>query len=234
MSTDDRYREWDAAYVMGSLAPTERREFEQHLAGCPECSAAVAALAGLSGPLAAVPREQAFALLDEGGSQHDGGTPSVLPALTARVERERRRARWRTALVAAAAAVVAAAVALGVSFGLRSDDAGPAGPSGLVAMQPVGQSPITADAKLVAGPWGTRIEAVCRYASRPGGDSDPHAYAMYVTDVRGRETQVASWTAAPGSALELTATTRVPKEQIAEVDIRYVGKREVVLLTTSP
>lgn len=233
MTADDRYREWDAAYVMGSLAPAERREFEQHLAGCPECSAAVSALAGLSGPLAAVPREQAFALLDEGGSQHDGGTPSVLPALTARAERERRRARWRTALVAAAAAVVAFGVALGVSFGLRSDDS-PAGPSGLVAMQPVEQSPITADAKLVGGPWGTRIEAVCRYASRPGGDSDPHAYAMYVTDVRGRETQVASWTAAPGSALELTAMTRVPKEQIAEVDIRYVGKREVVLLTTSP
>ena len=30
--TADPYREWDAAYVLGALAPAERRDFEAHLA----------------------------------------------------------------------------------------------------------------------------------------------------------------------------------------------------------
>jgi anti-sigma factor RsiW len=27
----DKYREWDAAYVLGSLSTDERREYERHL-----------------------------------------------------------------------------------------------------------------------------------------------------------------------------------------------------------
>lgn len=35
---------WDAAYVLGSLSATDWREFEAHMAGCPQCRQAVAEL----------------------------------------------------------------------------------------------------------------------------------------------------------------------------------------------
>ena len=44
----------DGAYVLGSLAPAERLEFEAHLPGCAECSRGVRELAGLPGLLAQV------------------------------------------------------------------------------------------------------------------------------------------------------------------------------------
>lgn len=223
MNATDRYREWDAAYVIGSLSPAERREYEQHLSTCAECAAQVSSLAGLAGPLAAVSREQAYALLDDGAP----ATPTVLPALLQRAERERRRARWRTAVVAVAAAAVAAAVALAVPWAnLGSGD--------LVPMRQTVESPITAEARLEDGPWGTRIEAVCRYAKKPGGHSKPYAYAMFVTSKDGKETQVARWTAAAGSEIPLTALTTLHPDEIARVDIRTDGKRKIVLLTTTP
>ncbi|MCZ2263463.1 anti-sigma factor family protein, partial [Isoptericola sp. QY 916] len=57
----DPYREWDAAYVLGALSPADRRDYEEHLAGCDACRAAVAELAGLPGLLASVPAEHALA-----------------------------------------------------------------------------------------------------------------------------------------------------------------------------
>ena len=58
----DRYSAWDAAYVLGALSPVERREFEEHLAGCPTCQAAVSELAGLPGLLAQVAPDDAALL----------------------------------------------------------------------------------------------------------------------------------------------------------------------------
>ena len=36
----DRYAEWDAAYVLGALSPSDRRTYERHLAECAACRAA--------------------------------------------------------------------------------------------------------------------------------------------------------------------------------------------------
>ncbi len=41
------YATWDAAYVLGSLSPADRREFEAHLSVCPSCTQAVAELSGM-------------------------------------------------------------------------------------------------------------------------------------------------------------------------------------------
>jgi anti-sigma factor RsiW len=49
--TEDAYVEYDGAYVLGALSPSEREEFESHLQTCPECRARVAELSDLPGPI---------------------------------------------------------------------------------------------------------------------------------------------------------------------------------------
>jgi hypothetical protein len=43
----DKYTQWDAAYVLGSLTESDRREFDAHLAQCPACREAVDELSGV-------------------------------------------------------------------------------------------------------------------------------------------------------------------------------------------
>ncbi|MGH3339679.1 MAG: anti-sigma factor family protein, partial [Propionibacteriaceae bacterium] len=58
----DKFAQWDAAYVLGALSPAERREFEEHLASCPSCQAAVSDLAALPGLLAQLSPDDAAML----------------------------------------------------------------------------------------------------------------------------------------------------------------------------
>ena len=76
----------DAAYVLGSLSPTDRLEFERHLPGCESCRRSVAELAGLPGLLGRVPVEQV-----EAPVPFEPLPATVLPALVAVVRREQRR-----------------------------------------------------------------------------------------------------------------------------------------------
>jgi carotenoid cleavage dioxygenase-like enzyme len=48
------YAMWDAAYVLGSLSDSDRREYEAHLEGCGECRTAVTELAAVSPLLSAL------------------------------------------------------------------------------------------------------------------------------------------------------------------------------------
>ena len=74
-SAPDRFYTWDAAYVLGSLSPAERREYEEHLAGCTGCQAAVSELAGMPGLLAQVPPEDAALLAEVPDEIIDEGPP---------------------------------------------------------------------------------------------------------------------------------------------------------------
>ena len=96
---DDPYRDWDAAYVLGSLGPVDRRAFEDHLRTCAECRAAVAELAGLPGLLRMVPPDEAAA---SGGAAGDDEVVE-LTSLARAARRDRRR---RSALLAGAAAAL--------------------------------------------------------------------------------------------------------------------------------
>ena len=53
--------------MLGALSPAERREFEEHLASCPSCQAAVSELAS-PGLLAQLPPDDA-AMLFRGGRE---------------------------------------------------------------------------------------------------------------------------------------------------------------------
>jgi hypothetical protein len=241
--TTDPYREWDGAYVMGSLSPSERREYEQHLSTCAGCTAEVAALAGMSGILSSVQPDAAMALLPgpppvsgenvSGANASGQDVPaSLLPKLLESAMRSRRRARRRVAVLVAAAAAVAAAVALVVPR-LVGDGGTPEPAGQLVAMAQAVPSPITAEAVLYAEPWGTRIQVVCWYAESTSA-APPRAfhYALYVTDSAGTDVQVASWTASAGSRSTPVATTGLLREEIDSIDIRLVDTGTVLLRAT--
>ncbi|WP_431221074.1 anti-sigma factor family protein [Leifsonia xyli] len=239
MTTHDEFTTWDAAYVLGSLSPVERREFEAHLRECERCSEAVSELAGMPGILGRVDREQAFALLEEDAPAatatpalvgEPGPSPDVLPSLLHRARRRRMRDRWLVAGLSA----VAAALLVGVSaFLLPGVLHPPAAPQAAVVMQQVEPSALTADLRLTAEPWGTRIDSTCRYAhvgAEPGAHS--WTYAMVVTDRAGTQHTISTWTADEGTTALPVATTSVPVAEIAAVDIRSAGDGTVLLRST--
>ncbi len=232
MSTDT-YAEWDAAYVLGSLSPAERREFERHLAACESCSVAVAELAALPGLLAKVPAEEASELLRPAGELPIPAT--LLPRLIRSVARRRRRTRGFVASAVVAAAAAAAAIVLAVP--LSFPGGAPSGSAGAtdVALTQVVPNSLTARIRLVAEGWGTRIEMNCRYAevdsnAPPGYLPDAEtSYAMYVTDAAGHSTQIATWTAKPGTTVEPSGTTSLALDEISVVDIRSASSGRVLL-----
>ncbi|SEI08704.1 MULTISPECIES: zf-HC2 domain-containing protein [unclassified Leifsonia] len=234
MTTHDEFAAWDAAYVLGALSPAERREFEAHLRECERCADAVGELAGMPGILSRVPREQAFALLDEDVATADRGeapgpSADMLPSLLHRVRRRRVRARW---LVAGLSAVTTA-ILIGIgAFVLPSVLAPAPAPVAAVVMHQVEPSPLSADLRLTSEPWGTRVESRCSYA-RIGGDSGhAWAYAMVVTDRSGHEHQVSTWTADEGTTATPVATISLPLKDIAAVDIRSADNGTVLLRST--
>lgn len=99
------FREWDVAYVLGSLSPGDRQIYERHLGACPPCEHEVCRLAGTAGLLSRVPAEWAVESLTT--------TPqvpaTVLPALA-------RAARRRRLLVTTTAVLVAAVIGAVLAF----------------------------------------------------------------------------------------------------------------------
>ena len=237
------YAHDDGAYVLGALSPAERRDYERHLAGCPDCSRAVQELAGLVGLLARVPA----GVLDEPAAA--GEVPeAMLPRLVARVRRAQRRRTWTAMAAAAVAAVVGTLGTLGLAGLLdRAGELQTADPSGSLnapaavapeasrPMVPVGRAPVTADLALTSVPWGTRLDLECRYSSPP---SAPRGYAAdsgatYVLFVRrdgGGWEQVASWRALPDRTMRLAAATATSRDEIAAVEVRALDGRPLLTL----
>jgi hypothetical protein len=229
----DVYSDWDAAYVLGSLSPVERREYERHLATCSSCAAAVAELAALPGLLTKLPAVEAGGLLLPASDVPVPAT--LLPRLARSVARRRRRIRAFVASSVVVAAAAAAAVVLLIPQ-LVPGAAPPNTATGAeVTLSQVVPSSMTASIRLVNEVWGTRIEMNCRY-DRSGGsgptDYSPgstHTYAMYVTDTAGHSTQIATWTAKPGSTVEPWGTTSLALDRIATVDVRSASSDQVLL-----
>src|ERR1700759_1153705 len=111
MDDDDRYAMWDAAYVLGSLSAGDRREFEAHMATCPQCREAVAELSGVPALLSQLDRPAVAAIGESGGTagmpqETRALSPALLPTLLATVRWRRRRTRVATWMASAAAAAV--------------------------------------------------------------------------------------------------------------------------------
>ncbi|WP_062464703.1 zf-HC2 domain-containing protein [Demequina soli] len=203
------YADWDAAYVLGSLTPADRRAFEAHLAGCPACRDAVASLAVVPGLLG-----RARPLLGDDAAKASPEPPEDLVARVGRRRASRRRTVRRRIVTGALAVAAAAALAVGVPAALDS----PGPPPVAVAMTPVADTGMTASLTLEAADWGTRIAMTCGY---PAGTTDygAAAYALEVTGTDGAVSQVATWTGVPGRTVHVDAATALPIDEIASARI---------------
>jgi hypothetical protein len=235
--SDDRYAEWDAAYVLGALSATERHEFEEHLAGCDECSRSVAEFAAMPGILGALPRDEALSLLDDErapGSAESWAAPvaplpHLLPTLATRVRRTRRRRLG--AIVAgslAAAAVVAGAIAVPAVLPGRHATTE-------VALRPAVPSPLSATVDFTTESWGTSIRMKCAYQGERAGsgstDDTTYRYGLYVTDRAGDTMRVATWTADPGSDVDAAGSVDTVLGQLRRVEVRNEDSGAVLLST---
>jgi hypothetical protein len=224
----DRFKDWDAAYVLGMLSSDERREFEDHLASCAECSAAVTELAGMPGMLSRLPAREAIELVD--AEIELSPLPQLATRLAHIVDARRRRTRVRTAVVAIGSA---AAIAAG-SFVLGAVAAQPAVHE--VAMTPASATtPIDARLAVTSKGWGTRFDWHCDYPGEVNASWGPITYDLVVTTRAGEQSVVASWTAHGSGANNLSASTSVPTSEIATVDIRLAGADDALAtLTPTP
>lgn len=228
----DEYRRWDAAYVLGSLVSSERHEFEEHLSGCAGCRAAVAELAGLPSLLAALSPVEAQAL---GRTDGERPTPRLQPGLAKKVLRGRRRTRLAVAGLMLGAAAAAGAVYVAVTFPVPPAAQIQAASAKALNFTPVADSALVATGSLTTQPWGTQIDWKCTYTPSPadyrppGGPGTPEEYGLVVVDSHGVTTQVAVWTAMPGTVATPTATTVVPTADIRSVEIRAVASGKTLL-----
>ncbi|WP_425955706.1 anti-sigma factor family protein [Xylanimonas sp. McL0601] len=206
MTRTDPFTDWDGAYVLGSLSPTERREFEAHLATCDACRRAVAELAGLPGLLSTLSLEEVeasgwsatdaegtgaeAARTDTGGpwsgewstAQPEGDTGiSEVARLAdvvplAGVAAATRRARARRRNGLVAAAAGVAVVA-GVAGGVLGGALGPDGGSG-VATPPTASATASPTTSSPTTSSPTTVAGARTVELLPPGDSGMHAHLV--------------------------------------------------------
>jgi Putative zinc-finger len=242
-ATPDKFAQWDAAYVLGALSPAERREFEEHLASCPSCRAAVSELAALPGLLAQLPPDDAaiLSLVDQtvaesgekpalSGVQTDvieqGPPPTLLPKMI-------KKARTRQRRIAAAVAGIAAAVLLvigGVAIAAGLVPLRPGDPQ-RVAFSPVVPSAMIAVADVIPGPDGTEIKVECQYGevNEPTPGAGHETYSIFVVDRSGNASEIKEWPATPNKLMRPSGTTPLRVSEIADLEIRETDTDEVML-----
>ena len=229
--TTDRFRDWDAAYVLGALDSEDRRAFERHLATCSACAAAVTDFAGLPGILSKLSSEDAVALLDAddvalGVDDHlrDGvHTPGLVQRLA--VVASRRRRPVRVGVLGAAVAVVALITIGGVAF-----TAGQAPAVATVAMAPIQQEKvITAAMAVTPKGWGTRFDWSCSYPAGGASYTSAVSYDLVVVKKSGAQSVVATWSSIGPHAAGLSASSDIAFGDIRSVEIRLTGSTTTLL-----
>jgi hypothetical protein len=239
----DKFAQWDAAYVLGALSPAERREFEEHLANCPSCRAAVSELAALPGLLAQLPPDDAamVSLVDQtvaesaetpalSGVQTDvieqGPPPSLLPKMIKKARTRRRRIAAAVAGIAAAVLLVIGGVAVAAGLlPLRPDD------PQRVAFSQVVPSAMIAVADVIPGQDGTEIKVECQYGevNEPTPGAGHETYSIFVVDRSGNASEIKEWPATPNKLMRPSGTTPLRVSEVADLEIRETDTDEVML-----
>jgi anti-sigma factor RsiW len=222
-----RYAMWDAAYVLGSLSASDRREFEAHMATCPACREAVADLSGVPALLSQLDRAE-VAAIDESGrgpSATPELSPELLPSLLATVRWRRRRTRVATWVASAAAAAV---LGVGVLVGVQGYSSTPAQPvTASQQMAQISTSLLTSTVQLVSQHWGTSINLKCVCLAPLNAHHD--TLAMVVVGRDGSQTRLATWVAVPGHTATPAGSISTPLDQIAAVQVVSADSGQVLL-----
>ena len=225
------------AYSMGLLEERDRREFEDHLAGCAACAAEVAELSPMAAllrgvePASAAGSEPAAGRELAAGPEPGGG--DVTELLRRRARQQRQRRRWQVALGAAAGIVL---IGGGIGVGIATapqDGTPPAPPLALTGQVHSATNPGTGVAGtvgLVAKAWGTQVTLDL---SKVHGPAECELVAVSRT---GERRVVMGWlVTAPGDGvpghpahLVLRGGTSIPRNDLSRVDVDVVNGRTLV------
>lgn len=220
------YATWDAAYVLGSLSPADRREFEAHLSGCPSCSQAVAELSGMPALLSKLDSDTVAAINGQ-HAEPPAMAPNLLPSLLFAVRRRRHRSRVMTWSASAAAAAL---LAIGVFVGVANHSPTSVPPQASVSalsMDQIGTKALASTVSLSSQNWGTVIDLRCVCLAPVYAHHDK--LAMVVVNRDGTHTQLATWVADPGHTALPAGSISTPVQQIAAVQVVSADNGKVLL-----
>jgi anti-sigma factor RsiW len=225
---DHEYATWDAAYVLGSLSPADRREYEAHLSVCPFCTQAVAELSGMPALLSKVDSETVAEISEQ--SAEPPMAPNMLPSLLFAVRRRRRRTRlmtWSSSAAAAVLLIVGVFVSIANLSGHSPTSAPPQASVSALPMAQVGTKALASTVSLSSQQWGTFIDLRCVCLAPVYAHHDK--LAMVVVNRDGSHTQLATWVADPGHTATPAGSISTPVDQIAAVQVISADNGKVLL-----
>jgi anti-sigma factor RsiW len=224
------YATWDAAYVLGSLSPADRREFEAHLSVCPLCTRAVAEISGMPALLSKLDSETVAAIGPDQTAEPPAIAPNLLPSVLSAVRRRRHRTRLMTWSSAAAAAVL---LTIGVFVGVAGftshspTSAPPQASASALPMVQIATKELASTVSFSSQNWGTVIDLRCVCLAPAYAHHD--RLAMVVVSRDGTHTQLATWVADPGHTATPVGSISIPVDQIAAVQVVSADNGKVLL-----
>ena len=224
------------AYAMGLLEERDRREFEDHLAGCPACAAEVAELSPMAALLRGVELREVEPAGAAGGEPAAGREPGggdVTELLRRRAGQQRQRRRWQVAL-GAAAGIVLIGGGIGVGIAAAPQNGPPAPPplalTGQLHSATDPGTGVAGTVGLVAKAWGTQVTLDL---SKVHGPAECELVAVSRT---GERRVVMGWlVTAPGDGvpghpahLVIRGGTSIPRSDLSRVDVDVVNGHTLV------
>ncbi|WP_018154955.1 anti-sigma factor family protein [Demetria terragena] len=238
--SSERKCDADAAYVLGALSATERREFEEHLATCDRCRHSIAELTSTSAALAVLSADEATHLMELPGNVgiEDSGPPlpaAVIGEVASMEGTRRRRDRIRKAGIASVSAVLGAAAATAIWVTIDQPAQNPAHPTTVaqsVDFARVGDNNMLGKAKLTTMDWGTSIALTADYEGTSKWQGDQVVYQLVVVGSDGKRELVGSWTGQVGVRCVIAAASHLEPSQINELIIQMAPNNQKLMEAT--
>ena len=235
-NSEDLYRDWDAAYVLGALSVDERKEFENHLTNCTHCLNAVGQLAGIPAILSKIDQQSVDALINESyevSATSSWDDSAFLVKLAKRAEQEKRKTKIRQAISLVAAAVISISAGIGISAAFHSSTN--SGDSTLALSSNIRVTNLvphimTAKLRVTSKAWGTKVDWNCTYLAGVSSRYSQKKYDLVATDIGGHRTVLATWVATGSKALGMSTTTSLTISQLKSVEITAASSPQPLVL----